>query len=170
MFAPTEGYLMERIEKIRNELQQVLSEKTFVHSLAVCETAVELAERFGADKEKAYLAALLHDCAKEVDIELYCEQNGVKIDDYIRKFMAIAHAPAGANMARQHFGIDDEDVISAIAKHTGYCQDGESMSLLDKIVCLADAIEPKRKGSNVDEARIAAIHDLDEALVLAGRR
>jgi len=155
-----------RIDKILNTLEQTLPEKRFAHTLAVCETAVQLAERFGADKEKAYLAALLHDCARGLNTRQqmdYCSTHRIELDDYMKSNINPIHALVGAHIAKRQFGITDQDVLNAIRRHAIGC---ENMTLLDNVVFVADGIEPNRTGSDADEARNAAENDLDKAVVL----
>jgi len=147
----------------------MLDAKRFAHTLAVCEAAVVLAERFGADKNKAYLAALLHDCARglnEEQLRAYCFEYGIRLDDYMRNDINPVHALVGADIAERRFGIIDESILSEIRNHaTG----SENMAFLDKIILVADAIESNRTGSDADEARQSAENDLDEAIVPAMR-
>ena len=153
------------INEIKNTLKQMLDEKRFAHTVAVCEAAVTLAELFGADKEKAYLAALLHDGARGLDTEqqmMYCEENNIDLDDYMKNDINPVHALIGADMAKKRFGIDDKEILDAISRHVVGCED---MTLLDKIVFIADGIEPNRNGNDADKARKAAEKDLDKALV-----
>jgi len=152
------------LNEIKNTLKQTLDEKYFAHTIRVCETAVILAERFGADKEQAYLTALLHDCARGLNGDqqmTYCQENNIELDDYMKKHLNPVHAVIGADMAKKQFGIDDKDVLDAIYRHAVGCQD---MTLLDKIIFIADATEPGRDDENADEARKAAKKDLDKAL------
>lgn len=153
-----------RITEIKATLKQILNETRFAHTIAVCETAVTLAERFGVDKEKAYLTALLHDCARGLDFEqqrAYCYENGIVLDDYMQNDMNPVHALIGADIAKRRFGINDKEILEAILRHATGCED---MTLLDKIILIADATEPNRDGNNADKARKAAEKDLDKAL------
>jgi len=152
------------ISEIKDALKQMLDEKRFAHTLAVCEVAVMLAERFGADKEKACLAALLHDCARGFDnaqLINYCNENNIELDDYMKSDINPVHALAGAHMAEHRFGIHDKEILNAIRRHAVGCED---VTLLDKIILVADATEPNRTGIDAEEARIAAETDLDKAL------
>jgi len=118
------------INEIKNTLAQLLDAKRLAHTFAVCEAAVVLAERFGADKNKAYLAALLHDCARGFDMEQlvnYCTENGLELDEHMQNDINPVHALVGAEMAKRHFGIDDTEITNAINRHAvGY----ENMTLL----------------------------------------
>jgi predicted HD superfamily hydrolase involved in NAD metabolism len=153
-----------KITEIKNELRQMLDEKRFAHTIAVCETAVVLAEKFGVDTNKAYLTALLHDCARGLDFEqqiVYCEENNIELDDYMKNDMNPVHALIGADMAKRRFGIDDKEILDAIYRHAVGC---DKMTLLDKIIFVADGTEVNRKDENADKARKAAENDLDKAL------
>jgi predicted HD superfamily hydrolase involved in NAD metabolism len=157
--------LENKIEEIKHVLRQMLDEKRLAHIFSVCETAVLLAERFGADKNKAYLAALLHDCARGLNEEQlinYCNENGIRLDRYMKSDINPVHALVGADMAKRRFGIHDEEILNAIRNHAVGCED---MTILDKIIFVADAIEPNRTGSDVNKAREASENDLDEAIV-----
>jgi len=145
---------------------QILDNKRFAHTIAVCEAAVTLAVRFGVDKEKAYLAALLHDCARGLNDEqqrTYCHENGIELDEYMKTDINPVHALIGADMAAKCFGIIDNDVLNAISRHA---VGGEDMTILDKVIFVADGIESNRAGCDADEARKAAENDLDKAVVL----
>ncbi|MCL1786950.1 MAG: bis(5'-nucleosyl)-tetraphosphatase (symmetrical) YqeK [Defluviitaleaceae bacterium] len=155
------------LDGMLNMLKVNLDETRFAHTLGVCEAAVALAERYGEDKEKAYLAALLHDCARGLNYEetlAYCQENHIALDEHMKKDINPVHALIGAHMTKQCYKIEDEAVIKAIARHATGC---ENMTLLDKIIFVADAIEPNRAGTDVDETRQAAVRDLNEALPLA---
>jgi len=154
------------IDEIKNTIKQMLDEKRFAHTIGVCETAVILAERFDADKEKAYLTALLHDCARSLDGEqqmTYCKENNIELDEYMKNDLNPVHALIGADMAKKQFGIDDKEILDAIYRHAVGCED---MTLLDKIILIADAIEPNRDGNDVEvyKARKTAEKNLDKAL------
>ena len=153
-----------KIAEIKNMLIQMLDKKRFAHTNGVCEAAVMLAERFGADKEKARLAALLHDCARGLDFEqqmAYCKENDIELDDYMKNDINPVHALIGADMAKRRFGIADKEILDAIERHAVGCED---MTLLDKIIFVADGTEPNRTDDDADEARNAAENDLDKAL------
>ena len=156
---------MENINEIKNALKQMLDEKRFAHTLAVCDVAVTLAEKFGADKEKAYLTALLHDCARGLDSEqliAYCEEYSIELDDYMKNDINPVHALVGADMAQRRFGVDDKEILDAISRHAVGCED---MTLFDKIIFIADATEPNRTGKDAEKARKAAKKNLNKALI-----
>ncbi len=152
---------------MKEKLKKSLSEKRYRHSLGVCDEAVRLAERYGADKDKAYTAGLLHDCAKgyntDKQIKL-CKELGVELDDITLACPGVIHAPLGAVIAKEEYGVTDCETLEAIRRHTVAA---EAASLLDKIIYIADMIEPTRSFSGVDELRKAAYEDIDKAFMLA---
>lgn len=156
----------------RNEALQLvkaqLTEKRYVHTLGVAESAVELAERYGADVKKAELAAIFHDYAKfrpkEEMKQIIMEQNITK--DLLDYHSELWHAPVGAYLVEQEAGITDQEILDAIAYHTS----GRiGMTLLDKVVYLADYIEPGRSFPGVEEVRKLAEQNLDAAVIQAVR-
>lgn len=152
---------------MKEKLKKVLRESRYRHSIGVCETAVELARLYGADEEKAYIAGLLHDCAKCFDNETQiamCKEYGIELDKITLACPAVIHAPLGAAVARSEYGIEDEEILRAIRLHT---TGGTKMTGLDKIIYIADMIEPTREYNGVDELREIAFKDLDEAMLSA---
>ncbi len=154
------------VNRMKDKLKKTLSEKRYKHSLGVCDEAVKLAKLYGADEEKAYLAGLLHDCAKGYDadkqIEL-CTKYGVELDEITLSCKAVIHAPLGAAVAKDKYGIDDKEILEAIRCHTVA---KANMSLLDKIIYIADMIEPMRDFPGVDKLRKAAYEDIDKAFII----
>lgn len=155
-------------EKIIEYLKKNLKKERLDHSLSVKDTAIKLAEIYGEDKEKAKMAALIHDCAKCIDDEEMInisERYGHNIDEVSRNTPNILHGHVGAYIAKDTMGISDKDVLNAIAYHT---TGRENMSLLEKIIYIADYIEPLRDFPRVDEIRRIAYYDnLDKALMLS---
>jgi len=156
----------------RNEALQLvkaqLTEKRYVHTLGVAESAVELADRYGADVKKAELAAIFHDYAKfrpkEEMKQIIMEQNIT--NDLLDYHSELWHAPVGAYLVEQEAGVTDQEILDAIAYHTS----GRiGMTLLDKIVYLADYIEPGRSFPGVEEVRKLAEQNLDAAVIQAVR-
>jgi len=121
--------------------------------------------RYEYPLHQAELAGLLHDCAKcynDEKILKYCDKNNIPVSDGERKAPAVLHAKFGAWVARRHYGINDQQVLNAIACHTTGKPD---MQLLDKILYVADYIEARRdKAGNLAAMRKLAFEDLDEAL------
>ena len=109
------------IDNYKNKLKSMLSEKRYKHSLGVCDEAVKLAEKYGADTEKAYTAGILHDCAKGYDTDdqiKLCQKYGVVLDDITLACKPVIHAPLGAKIAKAEYGVNDKDVLDAIMCHT----------------------------------------------------
>ncbi|MDD3242157.1 MAG: bis(5'-nucleosyl)-tetraphosphatase (symmetrical) YqeK [Eubacteriales bacterium] len=164
---------MENREAYIKYLTQYLDEKRFRHSLGVEQTARELAERFGEDAGQAALAGLLHDCAKSrkytpEQMRAFAARSRFQLSqEDIRLSPHLLHAPAGETVARETLGIADDAVLGAICWHT---VPSDHMSKLEKIVSLADMIEPNREFPGVKAIRQAAQRDLDEAFLLSMKR
>ena len=154
-------------QQIRQTLRHRLSARRYAHSLGVCETAVQLACLHGADVEKARLAGILHDCARDMprNTLLHTAQAfGIVMGSIERKEMALLHAPIGARLAQTVYGVSDPDIIAAIAAHT---VGGSQMELLSMIIYLADYVEPNRSFPGVDRLRSLAQTDLSAAMIEA---
>lgn len=155
------------IEKLRHQVKKALkSDKMrFRHTIGVADTCACMAMRYGIDVERAYIAGLLHDCAKCVDDEIKvseCIDNNIEMTDIERKNPYLLHSKLGAFYAKTLYGIEDEEICSAIRYHTtGRCD----MTSLEKIVFLADYIEPYRnKANDLDNIRRLAFVDIDRAV------
>ena len=154
-----------------NEILVILSNELrparFRHCRDVSQIAVKLAERWDADIEKARLAGILHDCARNLKGEelLKTAQQYGMIPSRVESLQpALIHAPLGAIVAQRRFGVKDSQVLQAIRRHTtGAAQ----MTLLDKIIYLADCIEPGRNFSGVRKIRDLAFENLDAAVLSA---
>ncbi|MHC5249472.1 bis(5'-nucleosyl)-tetraphosphatase (symmetrical) YqeK [Enterococcus sp. LJL90] len=150
-------------EMIMQRVQMAMSEKRFLHVLGVEKTAIELAKRFGGDIEQAALAGLTHDYAKErpdEEFELVIYRDGYDLN-LLKYGNAIWHGVIGADFVERELKITDQAVLQAIRLHTtGAAQ----MTLLDKILYVADYIEPGRDFPGVEEARKLAEVDLDAAV------
>lgn len=154
------------IGKIRKAMEKNLDAKRYEHTLGVAYTAAALAMCYGEDAKKAELAGLLHDCAKCMDntkkINL-CKKHNISINEIELKNPFLLHAKVGSFLAMQKYGIRDKDIINAILNHT---TGRPGMTELEKIVYIADYIEPNRKQApNLSEIRRLAFCDLDVALV-----
>lgn len=153
------------IKEIETDLSNKLSKKRFIHTLGVVNSAMYLAQKYGANIEDAHLAALLHDCAKEIPLlemrdlvaDLPCDQDMLHSG-------ALLHGLAGMVLANTQYGVTNPDILEAIRVHT---TGKENMSKLDKIIFLADYIEPNRNFPGVNDIRLAAEQSLD-AGVLCG--
>lgn len=154
-------------EEIKKTLQQKLTPKRYAHSLGVSKTAGVLASRFKGAESKARLAGLLHDCARELP-EKELLQAALQMDREItlleRHVPVLLHAPLGAVVAQKQYQVNDAAVCRAIGLHT---TGGPGMTLLDKILYLADIIEPGRDFPGVEDLRKMAEYDLDKALLAA---
>jgi predicted HD superfamily hydrolase involved in NAD metabolism len=121
---------------------------------------------YGADVEKAEIAGLLHDCAKCMDLKKMiriCEKAGLSVSDIERSSGALLHSKAGAVLARDKYGVNDEDVLNAIRYHT---TGRPGMSLLEKIVFVADYIEPGRDTApNLPIVRKLAYESIDDCVL-----
>lgn len=154
-----------KITKIRRRLMTELDKERYEHTLGVMYTAAALAMRYDEDIEKALLAGLLHDCAKCIPngkkLKL-CEKHNIQMTETERRNPFLLHAKLGAFLAMEQYGVHDKEIISAILNHT---TGKPNMSLLDKIVYVADYIEPRRsKAENLPEVRKLAFLNLDKAL------
>jgi len=153
--------------EIEADLEKMLTPKRFRHTLNVVEAAEKLARDFGCDPDQARLAALLHDCAKNLtDAQLldWAKQHQIKIDRVSQNDLQLLHGPVGAVLARDRYGIKDAAIQKAIDCHTTGCK---NMSSLDKIIYLADYIEKDRSFPGVETIRQMAETDLDGAMMMA---
>ncbi|MBP1992899.1 bis(5'-nucleosyl)-tetraphosphatase (symmetrical) YqeK [Paenibacillus eucommiae] len=151
-------------EQLMEAVKANMPEKRWIHTLGVMDMAVQLAHRYGADPVKADLAALLHDYCKNWPVQQQAQliKDHHLSQDVLDFDKELWHAHAGAYMAKTQFGIEDEEVLDAIRYHTS---GRERMTLLDKVVCLADYIEPGRHFPEVDTIRKLAEKSLDKALI-----
>ena len=154
------------IKDLKKELKKEMDDSRFEHTLGVMYTCGALAMRYGYDLEKAMLAGLMHDCAKcmpNAKKLKAAEKNHLEITDLERKNPFMLHAKLGAFLAKKKYDIEDREILYAIRWHTTGRPD---MTMLDKIVYIADYIEPKRdKAPNLHEIRQLAFLDLDKALL-----
>ena len=161
------GQLMKEmdLETCRRKLKTELDDGRFHHSEGVMYTCASLAMRYGYDIEKAQLAGILHDCAKCIPNHKklkMCEKHGITVTEVERRNPFLLHAKLGAYIAKHEYGVKDKEVLSAIECHT---TGKPAMSTLDKIVFIADYIEPGRnKAQDLPEVRQLAFIDLDQTL------
>ena len=160
---------IEQIETIKKWLKENLSEEKYLHSIGASETAKSLAVRFGENPEKAEIAALMHDIAKCLNYDELIKMivdNSIEISDSERENPKTLHSPVGAYMAREKFGIEDQDIINSIKNHTlGRIE----MSVLEKIVYLSDKIEPYTREEayrNRIIKKLDETNNLDEAILI----
>lgn len=165
------------LAKLRKQMEKTLEPKRYEHTLSVAYTAANLAMVHDVDLDKALTAGILHDCAKCLSHHkqiAICEKNHIILSEIEREESSpLIHAKAGSIMARKEYGIEDEDILNAIWYHT---TGRPHMSPLEKIIYIADYIEPGRKHAkrtagasdkylyNLSQARKLAYDDLDRAL------
>lgn len=154
------------LEQAKQIVKDILPEKRYIHTLGVIEAACSLAEKHDASIEDAGIAAALHDMAKFHDKN---EMRDVIIDHQLDPVLLdfhheLWHAPVGAVFAREKLRISNEDVLNAIRYHT---TGRTNMSKLEKIIYIADYIEPGRTFNGVENVREVAAKDLDKAMKIA---
>jgi predicted HD superfamily hydrolase involved in NAD metabolism len=137
---------MKDIEYIKKDLKESIGNKLYNHCVNVMNTAVDLAVHYKVDVEKARISGLLHDCGK-----LYNKNIG-----------NLEHADLGAEIAKGKYDVEDNEIINAILYHT---TGRENMTMLEKIVYIADKIEPNRSYDRVDEIREMAYSNIDKAIM-----
>lgn len=155
----------ERIMKIQHTLKKELDENRYHHTLGVMYTSASLAMRYDVDVQKALYAGLLHDCAKcipnDKKIRL-CEKYGLPVSQVEKENPSLLHAKLGASLAHKKYDVQDEEILRAIESHT---TGRPAMTMLEKIVYIADYIEPgRRELPNMAEVRRLAFCDIDECL------
>lgn len=134
------------IEQIKIELEKSVGAKLCGHCIRTMEEAEKLAIVYSVDVEKAKLAGLLHDCGKL----------------WNKHFDNLMHAKIGAELAKNTYNIEDVDILNAIRYHT---TGRETMSILEKIIYIADKIEPNRNFEGVEEMRVLAYENINEAII-----
>ncbi|BAL84027.1 putative metal-dependent phosphohydrolase [Selenomonas ruminantium subsp. lactilytica TAM6421] len=154
-------------EEMQQLLQKSLKPGRYEHSLGVAETAVFLARRFGVDEQKARVAGLLHDCAREFrneDLISEAEKRLIVVEPLERRMPLLLHAYVGSRLVAEKYGVNDNDIEQAIWRHT---VGGPQMTELDKIIWFADMIEPHRDYPEVEMLRgLARTAGLDEMLLV----
>lgn len=132
-------------QKIKKELSKELDSKRYEHTLGVAYTASCLAMRYDYDITKAYIAGLLHDCAKCMSHNErinYCKKNNLEVTEIEKTNPSLLHAKVGADLSKRKYGIEDEEICSAVRYHT---TGRPNMTLLEKIIFIADYMEPHRE-------------------------
>lgn len=155
------------LKKLRKEMAKELNPKRYEHTLCVAYTAASLAMVHDADTDSAIIAGMLHDCAKcfsAKKLVSLCQKNKLPISEVeMQNPTALLHAKAGSFLAHEKYGIDNEDILNAIEYHT---TGRPNMSKLEKILYIADYIEPGRThAANLKLIRRIAYQDLDKALL-----
>ena len=153
---------LERKDEFIALLKGKLNEDRFIHSMGVADTAVRLAEKFGGDKDKAYIAGLLHDVMKNETAEeqlKIMKKDGIILSQAERNNPKLWHAMSGAAFIKLVLGITDPDIVNAVRYHT---TGRAGMSLLEKIIYTADFISPERNYPDVDVMRSLSFESLDK--------
>ena len=160
----------EQLREYRKILKKVLSKSRYEHVLGVEFTSASLAMRYGASVQQAQLAGLMHDCAKylsEEELLEECDRYKISVTEAEKRSPYLLHGKVGACYCKIRYEIEDPEILSAIIYHT---TGKPAMSILEKIVYVADYIEPKRdKAPNLELIRRMAFIDLDEAIYLITR-
>lgn len=154
------------LKKLRKEMEKELTSKRYEHTLSVAYTAASLAMVHEADVNSALIAGMLHDCAKcfsAKKLVSLCKKHELPVSEVeLQNPTALLHAKAGSFLAKEKYGIEDEDILNAIKYHT---TGRPNMSKLEKIIYIADYIEPGRThAANLKQIRKTAYEDLDKAL------
>ena len=152
-------------EQYEQEVQRHLTEKRFYHSQCVAQEAARLAQQYGADVEKARLAGILHDIMKDTPPEQQLkilQDSGILLTKTQRHNRKLWHALAGAAYLQQTLQVKDGDIVEAVRCHTSGKKD---MSLLEKVLFVADYISADREYPGVERMRQAAYRSLEEAIV-----
>ena len=153
-------------KKIIEKLNTMLKPNRLAHSINVANCAVKLSEIYGCDTGKAYLAGLVHDCAKyftKDQIDSYVKKYNIKLDPLEVNNISLSHSVIGSFVIQDVFKIQDMDIINAVGYHT---TGRENMSTLEKIIFMADMIEEGRNFPGVDELRKLSFNgQLDKALI-----
>ncbi len=148
-------------------MRKKLDTELYEHSLATAKTAAELAGRYGSKREKAYLAGLVHDFGKRLNQQQLlaaARQYNMQLDSITRGEARLLHAPVGAVLLSVELNIMDRELLNAVSYHTtGY----GGMSMLAKVLYLADFIEPGRRYDGVVQIRKLAESNLEQALLAA---
>lgn len=156
---------MDVIKSYYELAEKRLGERRFIHSRNVAKAAVRLAEKYGCDPVKAETAGILHDITKEVKTEnqlQILESGGIILDDICKKSPQLLHAITGMIYCRDTLGITDPDILNAIRYHT---TGRASMSLLEKIIFIADFISDERDYPDVDVMRAECDKSLEDGML-----
>ena len=159
--------MQDSLNDIRKKVKKALDKDRWEHTKGVAYTACCLAMAHGSDPDQAMLSGYLHDCAKCIPNDeklVLCKKHKIKLTDVEQRNPYLIHAKLGAFLAKAEYGVKEEAICHAIRVHT---TGAPEMSRLDKILFVADYIEPGRdKASRLPEIRKTAFQDLDEALLM----
>ena len=155
--------------EIEKYIKSKLTPERYTHVLSVRELALDLAKKYGADLRKVNLAVLLHDCAKWMQTSEQYEaaaKHEIQLDEIERHNPSLVHAPVGAMLAVSHFDVDNPEILNAIRIHT---TGSGKMTLIDKVLYVADFAEPKRNHAEAHSVRELAYQDLNKAVFEVSR-
>lgn len=157
--------IRRNLKNIQPSLKSSLSKQKFEHTISTVYTAMCLAMKYEVNLQQAEIAALLHDCAKCIPNDKKikeCRKHNIKMTEAELANPDLLHAKLGAFMAMNVYHIDDKEIINAILKHT---TGAPNMTMLEKILYVADYIEPGRnKADNLTYIRKLAFEDIDKAI------
>lgn len=158
---------MLKIEEMKRLLKESLPLKRYKHSLEVYETAVKLAKEHKLDVDKVAVAALLHDCGREVagrDSLAKAAELGIAVDETEANQPILLHAKLGVYYARHKYGVEDQEILDGILYHT---TGAKNMTPLAMAVYLADLLEPTRDFPGIEDMRRLAKVDMEKAMMRA---
>lgn len=159
----------EKFEKIRNDIQKILTEKRYNHSIGVAKKAEELAKKYNQNVQNAKLVGIAHDIAKQMEKEVayeYANKHNIQFDEIEKNEPALVHSKIGASICKEKYNFTNEMAQAIMYHTTGHVK----MTTFDKIIFLADKIEENRTNEDVEEIRKIAEENLDEAILYALRR
>lgn len=155
------------LDEMTQTLRNSMSKDRFTHSLNVANEAIRLADKYEADTSICYIAGLLHDICKEwpsdEQLKMLCNSAIIKDTSFLRS-KRVWHGFAAAEYIKEAFGVYNTDIVDAVRYHSTACSD---MTLVEKIIYMADLICPDRKYDGVEQLRIKAYKNLDEAMLEA---
>ena len=153
------------IAEYKKIIKSMMSENRYNHCVNVSKEAVKLAKRYGGDEEKAAVAGILHDITKEMPKEEQLQimlDSGIILDDIQKKAPKLWHGISGSVYIKKHFGIEDEDILNEICYHT---TGRAGMSLLEKIIFVADFTSEERTYKGVATMRKKSRKSLEDAML-----
>jgi predicted HD superfamily hydrolase involved in NAD metabolism len=157
---------MSTLQEIYDYVKGVLKADRFIHTLGVVSVAKKLAIINGVSEEEAEIAALCHDIAKNLtqdEMKTLIIKNNVILSEDEKNSLQLWHGILGPYVAKKALNVDNEEILSAIRWHT---TGKEKMTKLEKIIYIADMIEPSRTFEGVDEVREVTLNNLDEGVLL----
>ncbi len=157
--------------RMQEQLKKSQKPSRYEHTLSVAYTAANLAMRYGEDMMQAFIAGLLHDCAKHMSSEQllnFCYEHKINVSKYQQEMPFLLHGIVGSVIAQTMYEVDDKDILSAIKWHTTGRPD---MSMLEKIIYVADYIEPHRdKAPNLAMLRKLSFENINRAVCLIAKQ